>query len=178
MFWRAGGFSFRLRIPTSWKSKQKFSFFYWNFLGFQMAIKNLGLDPDSICVPIRSVLWIRIRPIRIVINARHLKKLINYVYFFPQNFNLLSKILKIMTSLTLMTDQNCRWVMWLKVLKKSDFTNTYETWDRIRMRFGIIMMPIRIRSRICINIEIRIRIRITGLIYEKVKFTCTSSLCW
>jgi hypothetical protein len=67
---------------------------------------------------------------------------------------MLSKLRKIMTSLTLMIDK----VNWqscdknLKV-KKSDFSNTYETWDRIRMRISIILMPIRIRIRIGINIE-------------------------
>ncbi len=35
-----------------------------------------------------------------------------------------------------------------------------ETWGRIRMRKGIILMPIRIRVRIWVGINMEIRIRV------------------
>jgi hypothetical protein len=60
------------------------------------------VDPDRV----GSASFFRIRigfgiqgmPIRIGINAWHMKKLINY-NFFPQNFNMMVKILRIMPSL-------------------------------------------------------------------------------
>ncbi len=95
---------------------------------------------------------------------------------------MLSKILKIMTSLTLMRKIKTIYIgKSLTKSKKIRIFQHYETWDRIRMRIGIIgiiLMLIRIQIRIDITKEIQIRIRMTGLIYEKVKYTCTSSLCW
>jgi hypothetical protein len=55
----------------------------------------LGSRPGS-----ASRAWIRIWPIRIGINTGHMKKLINHT-FSQKNFNMLNKLLKIMTSLTL-----------------------------------------------------------------------------
>jgi hypothetical protein len=58
------------------------------------------------------------------------------VYFFPENFNLLSKILKTMTPIPLMRIENNVGVYWncceyIKVKKNPDFPNMCKTWRRI-----------------------------------------------
>jgi hypothetical protein len=96
---------------------------------------------------------------------------VDKVDFFPENFNVLSKILKKYD--TFDTEENGKTLYSsnavTKSKKNSDFptcvelgVGTKKIYTGLELGIGIVLMPIRIRIRVGINMEIRVRIHNTA----------------
>jgi hypothetical protein len=117
-------------------------------------------DPDADRVGSATFCRIGIGIQGLLIRIGIISKNVYFCKLFHENFNRLSKILKIMTPLPLMEkEKHCK-LAFLRINFLSLFSNMCKSWHRIRILIGTVLISIRFRIQIWIGTTMEIRIRI------------------